>query len=90
MTKEICVYPIKEAPYLAISNIYKKSKDKCFIKDTKGKLKKVNPLYTGPFDVDKMLQFGSLVCNYIRNISDLQKEVRTQSNDLFSLNPINA
>ena len=90
MNNEICLYPIPEAPYLAVSKVYKKSKDKCFVEDTRGRLRKVSPLYTGPFDIDKLLQFGFLVCDYIRNMSDLQNEVKTQSSDIFNLEPIKA
>lgn len=84
MTKNMCVYPISEAPYLAISNVRKMSrKGRCLIEDTRGHLKKVNPMYVGPFDSDKLLKFGALVSQYIVARSDAEKDFSCKSNSIF-------
>ena len=74
-TNQMCVYPISEAPDLAISNVFKMTKrNQCFIEDTQGRLKRVRPVYVGPFDNDKLLQFGALVSKYFTDMSDFQKK----------------
>lgn len=71
---QMCVYPIAEAPYLAISNVFKMTrKNQCLVEDTKGRLKRVRPVYVGPFDTDKLLQFGAMVSKYFSDMNDFQK-----------------
>lgn len=81
----MCVYRIKEFPYIAVSNAYKVSKNKCFVEDTKGNMKKVDPLYIGPFDGDKILEFGSVLSNYFKELNDLQTNVETKSLEIFNV-----
>lgn len=88
MAESICVYRIKKAPYLAVSSIYKKGRKKCVIEDTKGKKKRVNPLYIGPFDADKICMFGALTSKYYQKDSEIKEEtIFKKTCELFNIDP---
>ncbi len=78
----MCVYSISEAPYLAVSNVYKIKNRNCLIEDTKGRIRIVDPLYVGPFDSEKILKFGALISRYFQHptIDTVEK-----SHELFGL-----
>ena len=86
---KMCVYAIEKAPYVAVSNVYKERRGKqCLIKDTKGRIKKVDPLYVGPFDATKFLMFGALVSNFFNKDNAIpEAEVYKRSCELFGIAP---
>lgn len=84
---KMCLYRIQEAPYLAVSNVRKAKLSSCLVEDTHGQIKKVRPLYVGPFDGEKLFKFGALVSNYFTNTADLQT-VKTKSCEIFNLDPM--
>ncbi len=84
--KKMCVYPIDNAPYLAVGNVYKEKNDKCLVKDTRGRTRKVAPFYVGPFDATKLCMFGALVSNYFQSDSRMRNEtVIKKSCELFGI-----
>lgn len=88
MTENMCLYKIKKAPHLAISSVYKEGRRKCIIEDTKGRLKKVKPLYVGPFDVDKLCKFGALTSRFYQKDNEISKEtIFNKICELFNIDP---
>ena len=83
MTRQMCLYTVNEAPYLAVGEVKKVTNENYYIEDTKGNIKKVRPLYVGPFDSETVLLFGALVSKYIAGVHDLQCEVNTKTCELF-------
>lgn len=85
--EKMCLYPIQEAPYLAVANAYKVSKNTYAVEDTKGRLKKVDPLYVGPFDYEKLFEFGVTVNNYFSNkCKDL--DIQNKICNIFGISPL--
>lgn len=73
MKNEMCVYQIPTFPYVAVGNIHKQKRGNVFVKNTKGKSKKVDALYIGPFDFMKVCLLGALIskcCQEDTNISN--------------------
>lgn len=83
MTRTMCLYPVSEAPYLALSTVKKVTNSNYYVEDTKGNLKKVRPIYIGPFDGEIVLKFGALISKYIAGVSQLQYEFIDKNCELF-------
>lgn len=80
----MCLYPVSEAPYLALGTVSKVTNDHYYVEDTKGHTKRVRPIYVGPFDGEIVLKFGALVSRYIAGVSDLQHEFNTKNVEMFN------
>lgn len=87
MTNSMCLYRIQEAPYLAISNVYKRKRNSCVVEDTRGRRKSVEPLYVGPMDLDKLCKFGAIISNFFLQCNDAQT-VKDMSCEIFNLDPL--
>lgn len=66
MNRKMCLYKIQKEPHVALSEAYEEN-NICFVQDTEGNMKEVDPLYIGPFDASKLYMFGLLVINYFKN-----------------------
>ena len=86
MANEMCVYEISKAPYLAVGSVHKIKKDKCYVETSKGKIKKVKPIYIGPFDATKLCMFGVLTSRFFeKDTSFAVDTVKNLSYKLFGV-----
>lgn len=86
MENNICLYEIQRAPYVAVSSVFRTSSSGCLIEDTSGKLKKVKPIYVGPFDYTKLYQFGEVLVSYFRKGSTMKmQEVHDRAKEIFKV-----
>ena len=84
MENNICLYEIQRAPYVAVSSVFRTSGERCLIEDTSGKLKKVKPIYIGPFDYIKLHQFGEVFLSYFKkNSNTTMQDVHDRANEIF-------
>ena len=87
---KLCIYKIPEAPYFAISSVRKERRKQCIIEDTSGRLRRVDPIYVGPADSRKILQFGTLMSRYVRNMKHLQDSTIERAYEILSIMPAKA
>ena len=80
----MCLYEISKAPYLAVSSVCYSSSCGCLIEDSKGRLKRVKPIYECPFDHVKLKEFGELLISYFRKDSKLKiSDVHDRAKEIF-------
>lgn len=85
LENNMCLYEIQSAPYVAVSNVYRTSSSGCLIEDTFGNLKKVQPIYVGPFDYTKLKQFGEVLLEYFRKGSTMKmSDVHQRAHEIFN------
>lgn len=84
MKRKMCVYRINEFPYIAVGNAYKVAGNRCFVEDTSGKMKKVDPLYVGSFDSEKLLEYGFLLISSLNKMNDLKNNIESRSFEIFN------
>lgn len=85
LQNNMCLYEIQRAPYIAVSSVYRTSSSGCLIEDTSGNLKKVKPIYVGPFDYKKLKQFGEILLEYFRKGSTMKmSDVHQRAREIFN------
>lgn len=88
MERKMCLYKIKEEPYLSVSEVYCGTDNTYYIEDTHEGLKEVDPLYVGSFDAKKLYTFGALVSKYFQKGSKVTIDTVIRSScALFSVDP---
>ena len=82
------MYKIDSAPYLAISHVHRGDSNSCLVKDIHGRLRRVKPVYVGPFDLDKLCKFGAIVSNYFQpNTSSDESSTFSKLCEVFNIDP---
>ena len=85
LENNMCLYEIPCAPYIAVSSVYHTSSAGCLIEDTSGDLKRVKPIYVGPFDHVKLKKFGEVLLEYFRRSSTMKmSEVHKRAHEIFN------
>lgn len=85
MKKTMCLYTISKSPYLAVSEVEKEDQYSCLVEDTEGNLKRVFPIYKGPFDSTKLFMFGALISRYCQKDTNFKDSLIDKSLELFGV-----